>query len=82
MKVGDRVRVKDSVIFYHHPKHRNDAFDAKGMEGTVVKVLSDYQGRVISANYPVRVEFPLEGAKRPFRAHLRTDELEIVEEAN
>lgn len=33
MKVGDRVRVRTSVIVYHHPEHRNQPFDLKGMEG-------------------------------------------------
>lgn len=78
MDVGNRVRVKESVIFYHHPLHRNEAFDAKGLEGTVVGVLKDYQGRPISPNFPVQVEFAVEGAKRPFRAHLKTVELEVL----
>jgi len=33
MKVGDRVRVKESIIVYHHPEHRNQSFDIKGLEG-------------------------------------------------
>ncbi len=78
MDIGNRVRIKTSVIFYHHPLHRNEAFDAKGLEGTVVGILSDYQGRPISPNFPVQVEFTVEGAKRPFRAHLKTDELEAI----
>lgn len=78
MNIGDRVRVKESVIFYHHPLHRNEAFDAKGLEGIIVQVLSDYQGRPISPNFPISVEFQVEGAKRPFKAHLRNDELELV----
>lgn len=78
MNIGDRVRIKDSVIFYHHPLHRNEAFDAKGLEGVVVQILSDYQGRPISANFPIGVEFPVEGAKRPLKAHLRSDELELI----
>ncbi|QQE67209.1 hypothetical protein GFS31_39210 [Leptolyngbya sp. BL0902] len=78
MNVGNRVRIKASVIFYHHPLHRNEAFDANGLEGTVVGVLNDYQGRPISPNFPVQVEFAVEGVKRPFRAHLKADELEVV----
>ncbi len=78
MQVGDRVRIKDSVIFYHHPLHRNTAFDGQGMEGEVTKVLQDWQGRPISANFPVVVKFAVEGAKRPFQAHLRSDELESL----
>ena len=41
MKVGDRVRVKESVIVYHHPEHRNQPFDVKGHEG---EVLGNYSG--------------------------------------
>ena len=78
MQVGDRVRIKDSVIFYHHPLHRGEAFDAKGLEGEITDVLKDWQGRPISANFPVVVEFAVEGAKRPLKAHLREDELEAA----
>ena len=78
MKVGDRVRIKESIIFYHHPLHRNAAFDAQGLEGKIVNVLSDWNGRPISANFPVHVEFEVEGAKRPFRAHLQDHELEAL----
>ncbi|NTW20416.1 MAG: ferredoxin--nitrite reductase, partial [Nostocales cyanobacterium W4_Combined_metabat2_030] len=30
MKVGDHVRVKESVVVYHHPEHRGNGFDIKG----------------------------------------------------
>ena len=78
MQVGDRVRIRDSVIFYHHPLHRNTAFDGKGMEGKVSAVLGEWEGRPISANFPIKVEFEVEGAKKPFKAHLREHELEIL----
>jgi hypothetical protein len=78
MQVGDRVRIKDSVIFYHHPLHRNEPFDAQGMEGEIKTVLHEWHGRPISANFPVVVQFEIEGAKRPFKAHLRENELEAV----
>jgi hypothetical protein len=78
MDVGNRVRVKESVVFYHYPLHRNEAFEAKGLEGTVVGMLNDYQGRPISPNFPVQVEFAVDGAKRPFRAHLKADELDVL----
>lgn len=78
MQAGDRVRIKDSIILYHHPQHRNTAFDAIGLEGTIKTVLHEWQGRPISANFPVCVEFPIEGAKRPFKAHLRETELEVL----
>lgn len=74
MKVGDRVRVKESVIVYHYPSQRNQAFDLQGMEGEIVGVLQEWQGRPISANFPLQVKF---GDK--FKAHLRETELELVE---
>lgn len=78
MNIGDRVRIKESVIFYHHPLHRNEAFDGKGLEGVVLNILADYKGRPISPNFPVQVEFEVDGAKRPLRAHLKQDELETL----
>lgn len=78
MNVGDKVRIKSSVIFYHHPLQRNEPFDATGLEGVIINILTDYKGRPISPNFPVQVEFPVEGSKRPMRAHLKTDELELI----
>ncbi|MCW5316907.1 ferredoxin--nitrite reductase [Nostoc sp. KVJ3] len=73
MKVGDRVRVKDSVVVYHHPEHRNQAFDIKGTEGDVVNIATQWQGRPVSANLPIVVQF-----SKKFKAHLRENELEIL----
>jgi hypothetical protein len=73
MKVGDRVRVKDSVVVYHHPEHRNQAFDIKGIEGDVVNIATQWQGRPVSANLPVVVQF-----SKKFKAHLRENELEVI----
>lgn len=74
MKVGDRVRVSASVVVYHHPEHRGEAFDIKGEEGEIIGIVSEWKGKPISANFPVLVKF----SKR-FRAHLREDEVETVE---
>lgn len=71
MQVGDRIRVKESVLVYHHPEHKNQAFDIQGLEGEVVSVLKDWQGRPVSANFPVIVKFT-----DKFRAHLRESEIE------
>lgn len=68
------MRVRTSVIVYHHPEHRNQPFDLKGMEGEVTAVIQDWNGRPISANFPFQVQF---GNK--FRAHLQADELEVIE---
>jgi hypothetical protein len=73
MQVGDRIRVKESVIVYHHPEHRNQPFDIKGLEGEVVSVLKEWQGREVSANYPFIVQF-----SPKFRAHLTDVEMETV----
>ncbi|MBD2515702.1 ferredoxin-thioredoxin reductase variable chain [Nostoc sp. FACHB-973] len=73
MKVGDRVRVKDSVVIYHHPEHRNQAFDLKGTEGDVIGIVTQWQNRPVSANLPILVQFT-----KKFKAHLRENELEII----
>lgn len=73
MKVGDRVKVSQSVTVYHHPEHRNQPFDIKGEEGEVFQIIEELDGKPISANLPVVVKF---GKK--FRAHLREDELEVI----
>ncbi|MDJ1179234.1 ferredoxin-thioredoxin reductase variable chain [Roseofilum sp. BLCC_M91] len=81
MKIGDRVRVKTSLVIYHHPKHRNAAFDLQNHEGEVIDWASTYNWKgeevTISANFPVVVKFS-EISKR-FKVHLREDELEVIE---
>ena len=48
MQKGDQVRVSQSVVVYHHPEHRGQAFDLKGQQGEVFQLLTDYKGRTIS----------------------------------
>ena len=76
MKVGDRVPVKEWVVVYHHPEHKSNPFDVKGLEGQVKAFVTEWRGRPVSANLPVLVEF-----SKKFKAHLRDFELEIVEKA-
>ncbi len=76
MKIGDRVKVTSSVIVYHHPDHRNEPFDIKGMEGELASIIVDWNGRPIGANYPYQVQFAPK-----FRSHLQASELELVAEA-
>lgn len=73
MKVGDRVRVKESVIIYHHPEHRSQPFDIKGLEGELIAFADQWQGKPISANLPIYVQF-----SKKFKAHLRENELEVL----
>ena len=70
MQPGDQVKVSQSVVVYHHPQHRGEAFDLQGQQGEVVTVLDEWKGRVISPTLPVVVAFG------KFRAHFRDDELE------
>jgi hypothetical protein len=76
MKIGDRVRIKESVVIYHHPEHRGEPFDLKGVEGEVIGIVNQWQGRPVSANLPILVQFP--EISKKFRAHLRENELEII----
>lgn len=73
MKIGDRVRINTSVVVYHYPKQKNKPFDLKGMEGEIIKIMTEWQGRPISPNLPVVVQF-----EKKFKAHLREDELEVI----
>jgi len=72
MQPGDQVTVSESVVVYHHPQHRGEAFDLKGQQGEVLQVLNDWKGRTISPTLPVVVAFG------KFRAHFRSDELLAV----
>lgn len=72
MQPGDQVTVCESVVVFHHPQHRGQAFDLKGQQGEVLQVLTDWKGRTISPTLPVVVAFG------KFRAHFRADELQAV----
>jgi len=74
MKIGDRIRVKQSVIVYHHPQHRGQPFDTKGLEGEIIAIIHEWQGRPVSANLPVQVKFD-----KKFKAHFRENEVELVD---
>lgn len=73
MKVGDRVRVTKSVIVYNNPSHRNEPFDVQGAVGEVIGIVTQWQGRPVSANLPIQVKF-----EKKFQAHFREDELEVL----
>lgn len=73
MNIGDRVRVKDTVVVYHNPENRGNETNIQGMEGEVVDIVKEWKGRPVSANFPIYVKF-----NKRFRAHLREDELEVV----
>lgn len=54
---------------------KKTAFDLQGMEGEVAAVLTEWQGRPISANLPVLVKF-----EQRFKAHFRPDEVTLIED--
>ncbi|MBD2553847.1 MAG: ferredoxin-thioredoxin reductase variable chain [Limnothrix sp.] len=74
MKVGDRVRVSTTVEVYHYPEHRGKPYNLEGKEGEIIAIVTEHQGRPVSANFPFLVQF--EGK---FRGHFRDGELTIVE---
>lgn len=69
MEIGDRVRVKESVVVYHHPQHKQEGIDIQGQEGEIIEVI----GKPISANFPIKVKFAPK-----FTAHLREQEIERI----
>ncbi len=73
MNIGDRVKVIESVIVYHHPQHKKEGFDIKGMEGELIEIITEWQGRPVSANFPYLVKFD-----KKFKAHLKEHELENI----
>lgn len=73
MKLGDHVRVNTSVVVYIHPEHRGQAFDIKGLEGEVLNIVNEWNGRPVSANLPILVKFT-----GKFKAHLKEEELELI----
>ena len=73
MKVGDRVRVNNSVVVYIHPEHRGQAFDIKEFEGEVIAIVKEWNGRPVSANLPILVKFT-----QKFKVHLKEEELELI----
>lgn len=74
MKAGDRVRIIESVKVYHIPAHKGQPTDIQGYEGTIDKIVTEWQGRPVSANFPVLVKFD----QPRFRAHMQEHELEVI----
>ncbi|CAN4110340.1 unnamed protein product [Withania somnifera] len=81
-KVGSKVKVKVPVKVYHVPKVTE--LDLDGRIGTLKQYVALYKGKQISANFPYKVEFVvdgLEGRSGPvkFSAHLKEDEFELLD---
>jgi Ferredoxin thioredoxin reductase variable alpha chain len=74
MKIGDRVRVKSSIMVFHNPEHKGQPFDIQNLAGEIVSLVEDKKGRPVSPNYPFVVKL---GEK--FSTHLIDHELELIE---
>jgi hypothetical protein len=73
MKVGDRISVNQSIKVYNHPTSKGTAFDIKDSQGEIVAIITEWQGRPISPNYPYQVQL---GDK--FKVHLGEHEIELI----
>jgi len=73
MEVGTRIRVKVSVLVYHHPEHKNQAFEIQGQEGEIIAIATSWHERPVSANFPYVVKF-----SPKFKVHLTEHEIEIL----
>lgn len=69
MNVGDRIRVKESVIVYNHPQHRTQALDLKGLEGVIEEII----GRPVTATLPIKVRL-----EPKYAVHFKEDEVEVI----
>ena len=60
-----------SVVVYHIPK-RAEGVDVQGWEGTVVKDVTEYKGKTLSANLPYKVQFSMEkeGSSKPLKVFI------------
>ncbi|KAG8060131.1 hypothetical protein GUJ93_ZPchr0002g24578 [Zizania palustris] len=79
-KIGKRVRVTAPIRVYHVMKAPD--LDIQGMEGVVKQYVAIWKGKLITANFPFKVEFHIdvEGQPKPVRffGHLREDEFEFI----
>lgn len=78
MKAGDKLKVKESRIVFHSPKHK-EGLDLKGLEGELMEVIEKYQGKQLSANLPYKTLFmiPKDGGKdQKLIAHLAAGEFD------
>lgn len=69
---GQKVKVTSPVKVFHAPKAPKEGVQLQGHEGVVVKDVTHFKGKVLSANFPYKVEFVLDinGAKSKFQTHL------------
>lgn len=78
---GQKVKVVKPITIFHVPKQPGGV-QLEGMEGTYVKDVQQFKGKVLSANLPLKVEFQIPQAEgqKPSKVavHLEEDELQAV----
>jgi hypothetical protein len=80
IEAGTKVKVTKSVKIYHMPK-RQDGLDLQGFEGTVQEVITEYQGKPLTANCPYKIQFLIpkdDGKDQKLISHLKASEIEAV----
>ena len=90
LRVGSRVRVKQSIVVYHVPK-RKEGLDIKGMEGSIASNVRRSGEVQLTPNYPWKIQFEQEASegKKPkkffvhlvlnaLHTHLPSDEVDVT----
>lgn len=78
---GAQVRVTKPIQVYHVGKFK-DGLNLEGRVGTVVQDVSSFEGKVLSATLPYKVEFSVDGGgDAPVKvvAHVEADEIELAD---
>ena len=75
MSAGAQVKVTVPCTVYHVPKNKA-GIELQGMSGVIAERVDQFEGKELSANLPLRVQFELDGKK--FFAHLGEDEVEAA----
>ncbi|GLC34369.1 hypothetical protein PLESTB_000736500 [Pleodorina starrii] len=76
---GQKVKVVAPVKVYHSHQHP-EGFDLNGLEGTLVKDVTHFKGKILSANFPYKVEFHVagEGKLAKLLVHLAEEEIQAI----
>jgi hypothetical protein len=69
---GQRVKVVANVKVFHVPRSPAEGIQLEGMEGVVTKDVTQYKGKILSANLPYFIEFNPDptNPKSKFKSHL------------
>uniref|UniRef100_A0A7S3YUW6 Ferredoxin thioredoxin reductase alpha chain domain-containing protein n=1 Tax=Lotharella globosa TaxID=91324 RepID=A0A7S3YUW6_9EUKA len=77
---GTEVKVVRPIDVFHVPGLK-EGLNLEGRIGVILDDVSEYKGKEISANLPLRIQFKMtsdDGKEKEFQAHLSPDEVEKV----